>query len=101
MLQAPSSFLAQKGPPGCTSSTSMPRPRRRYIRMPALRSGMTLPGSALLLRLDLLELRPRPLELVVEQPHRIHDLAKRRRRPGTIRLAEGEDRVVAQVAHDG
>src|SRR5262245_7993735 len=39
--QAPRSFLAQNGPPGCTSRSSRPCAPRRYIRMPALRFGTT------------------------------------------------------------
>ena len=38
--QAPRSFFAQNGPPGCTSSTSKPAGDRRYMRIPALRVGM-------------------------------------------------------------
>src|SRR5262249_6681504 len=37
---APSSFFAQNGPPGCTSSTSTTPPWRRYINRPALCCGM-------------------------------------------------------------
>src|SRR5213080_17737 len=39
---APVSFLAQNGPPGCMSKTSMSAPRRLNIRMPALRLAMAL-----------------------------------------------------------
>jgi|SRR5579871_388374 len=42
--QAPRSFLAQKGPPGCTRNTSSPSPRRRYTISPALR--FAIDGSA-------------------------------------------------------
>ena len=42
----------------------------------------------------------RAFELVVEQPHRVEDLAVGRRGFRPVRLAEGEDGVVAQVAHD-
>ena len=35
--QAPKSFLAQNGPPGCTSRSSSASASPRYIRMPALR----------------------------------------------------------------
>src|SRR5215467_1146658 len=37
---APSSFLAQNGPPGCTRKTSRPLPERRYIKSPALVCGI-------------------------------------------------------------
>src|SRR5258706_9194965 len=54
-------------------------------------------GPALLLGLDLFEFGAGALELVVEQPHRIEDVAKGRRDSCPVGLAEGEDAVVAQV----
>src|SRR5215208_5962438 len=51
--QAPRSFLAQNGPPGCTSSTSTPFTPRRYIRMPALRLGTAGPACTELMRTEL------------------------------------------------
>src|SRR5262249_8404490 len=40
MDQAPASFLAQNGPPGCMRKTSISPPRRLNIKIPALRLGM-------------------------------------------------------------
>src|SRR5262245_39763861 len=51
-------------------------------------------------QLDRLEGGAGALELVGEQPHRLEDLAEGGGGPGPVRLAEGEDRVVAQVSHD-
>src|SRR5215472_4167462 len=41
MDQAPASLLAQNGPPGCISKTSISPSRRLNIKIPALRLGMT------------------------------------------------------------
>src|ERR1041385_7507048 len=54
----------------------------------------------LLPALDLIEFCERTLEFTVEQPHRVEDLAKRRRFLRPVGWAEGEDAVVAQIAHD-
>src|SRR5262245_37783056 len=49
---------------------------------------------------DLFEARLGGFEFVVEQPHRIEDFAKGRRRSCAVTLAERENAVVAQESHD-
>src|SRR5262245_37611786 len=68
----------------------VPRPRRppRATLCPHLRA------------LELREGGAGALELVGGQPDGGEDLAIAGRGPGPVRLAEGEDGVVAQVAHD-
>src|SRR5712692_276579 len=46
--QAPRSFLAQNGPPGCTSSTDQPFGSLRTIKMPALCLGIFAPDRPML-----------------------------------------------------
>src|SRR4051794_31919321 len=51
-------------------------------------------------RPDLLIIRQRALEFLVEQPHRIENLAVAAGLFGPVSLPEREDAVVAQVRHD-
>src|SRR5215510_370229 len=56
--------------------------------------------SAFLLRLDLVELGQRALEYIIEEPHRIQNLAHGYGRFRPVGLAEGKHAVVAQISHD-
>src|SRR5262249_32214225 len=70
---------------------------RRIIDANACCGRILLPSS---LRLDLVVFGERAFELVVEQPHRVHDLAEVRGGFCPVGAAIGEDAVVAQIAHD-
>src|SRR5580692_6422184 len=50
--------------------------------------------------LDLAEQRQRPVEFIIEQPHRIENLADRRGCFRPVSLSKSEDAVVAEISHD-
>src|SRR5262245_11278504 len=52
------------------------------------------------LRLDLVEHGQHPLEFVVEEPHRIENIAEGGRCPGPVSPSEGQNAVVPQISHD-
>src|ERR1700757_1815098 len=79
--------------PGSAASSAVVAAAVRSLPIVALRLSLAL-------RSDLVELCHCPLELVVEQPHRIENLAEGRRTSRAIGLPESEDAVVAQIAHD-
>jgi hypothetical protein len=51
--------------------------------------------------LDLFDFRKRSFEFLVEQPHRIKNLAEGCGCSCPVSLAKGENAVVAQISHDG
>src|SRR6266850_8261471 len=50
--------------------------------------------------LDLFRFRKGSLKLLVEEPHRIKNLAEGYRCPCPVSLSKGEDAVVSQISHD-
>src|SRR5262249_34341350 len=56
--------------------------------------------STFLLRFDLAKFGQRSLEYIIEEPHRIQNLAHGRRSFRSISLAKGKHAVIPQVSHD-
>src|ERR1700704_5589392 len=76
-----------------------PRNAPRLFRPPSRLTGRRF--SPLSLSLDLVELGQRAFKFVIEEPHRIENLAEGCRCFRPVSMSKGEDAVFAQVSHDG